>query len=82
VDDDAAIRAVLRVLLEAHNGLQGVGETSDGEEAAVLAERYRVDVTRWTFVPLMGVESTPWRRYKTLAVAIRGSGARMKSRTR
>ena len=45
VDDNAAIRTELRLLLEEHTDLQVVGEASDGEEAMVLAERYRPDVT-------------------------------------
>jgi CheY-like chemotaxis protein len=45
VDDNAAVRAVLKVLLEEHPDLQVVGEASDGEEAVVLAERYQPDVT-------------------------------------
>ena len=50
VDDNAAVRTVLKVLLqEEHTDLQLVGEASDGEEAVVLAERYRPDVT------LMGI---------------------------
>ena len=44
VDDDAMDRTLLRVLLEEHAELQVVGEASDGEEAIVLAERYRPDV--------------------------------------
>ena len=44
VDDDAAIRAVLRGLLEQHADLQVVGEASDGEEAVGSAERHRPDV--------------------------------------
>ena len=44
VDDDAMDRTLLRVLLEEHADLQVVGEASDGEEAIVLAERYRPDV--------------------------------------
>ena len=45
VDDHAAVRTVLKVLLEEHADLQVVGEASDGEEAVVLADRYRPDVT-------------------------------------
>ena len=45
VDDNAAVRTVLKVLLEKHADLQVVGEASDGEEAVVLADRYRPDVT-------------------------------------
>jgi CheY-like chemotaxis protein len=45
VDDNAAVRTVLKGLLEEHADLQVVGEASDGEEAVVLAERYRPDVT-------------------------------------
>lgn len=44
VDDDTVDRTLLRVLLEEHVDLQVVGEASDGEEAIVLAERYRPDV--------------------------------------
>lgn len=44
VDDDVVVRPLLRVLLEKHEGLQVVGEASDGEEAVVLAEQYRPDV--------------------------------------
>ena len=44
VDDDTVDRTLLRVLLEEHVDLQVVGEASDGEEAVVLAERYRPDV--------------------------------------
>ncbi len=45
VDDNAAVRTVLKGLLEEHADLQVVGEASDGDEAVVLAERYRPDVT-------------------------------------
>ena len=45
VEDSAAIRPDLKVLLEEHAELEAIGEASDGEEAAVLAERYRADVT-------------------------------------
>ena len=41
VDDDPVARTLLRVLVEEHGELQVVGEASDGEEAIVLAERYR-----------------------------------------
>jgi DNA-binding NarL/FixJ family response regulator len=44
VDDDSVDRALLRALLEERAELQVVGEASDGEEAVVLAERYRPDV--------------------------------------
>lgn len=44
VDDDTVVRTLLRILLEEHVDLQVVGEASDGEEAVVLAERYRPDV--------------------------------------
>jgi len=44
VDDDPVARTLLRVLVEEHGELQVVGEASDGEEAIVLAERYRPDV--------------------------------------
>lgn len=60
VDDNAAVRAVLKVLLEEHADLQVVGEASDGEEAVVLAERYRPDVTLMDIrLPrVSGVEAT------------------------
>ena len=45
VEDNAAIRPVWKVLHEEHADLEAIGEASDGEEAAVLAERYRADVT-------------------------------------
>ena len=45
VDDNAAVRIVLKGLLEEHADLQVVAEASDGQEAVVLAERYRPDVT-------------------------------------
>lgn len=44
VDDDVVVRPILRVLLEKYEGLQVVGEASDGAEAVVLAEQYRPDV--------------------------------------
>ena len=44
VEDSAAIRPDLKVLLEEHADLQVVGEACDGEEAVVLAERYRPDI--------------------------------------
>ena len=60
VDDTAAVRAVLKGLLEEHADLQVVGEASDGEEAVVLAERYRPDVTLMDIrLPrVSGVEAT------------------------
>ena len=45
VDDNAAVRIVLKGLLEEHADIQVVAEASDGQEAVVLAERYRPDVT-------------------------------------
>lgn len=60
VDADAAVRAHLRGLLEEHADLQVVGEACDGEEAVVLAERYRPDVTLMDIhLPrVSGVEAT------------------------
>ena len=60
VDDNAAVRTVLKGLLEEHADLQVVGEASDGEEAVVLAERYRPDVTLMDIrLPrVSGVEAT------------------------
>ena len=60
VDDNAAVRTVLKELLEEHADLQVVGEASDGDEAVVLAERYRPDVTLMDIrLPrVSGVEAT------------------------
>jgi CheY-like chemotaxis protein len=60
VDDNAAVRTVLKGLLEEHADFQVVGEASDGEEAVVLAERYRPDVTLMDIrLPrVSGVEAT------------------------
>ncbi|MEO7863058.1 MAG: response regulator transcription factor [Nitrospirales bacterium] len=60
VDDNAAVRTALKMLLEEHADLQVVGEASDGEEAVVLAERYRPDVTLMDIrLPhVSGVEAT------------------------
>jgi len=60
VDDNAAVRTVLKGLLEEHADLQVVGEASDGDEAVVLAERYRPDVTLMDIrLPrVSGVEAT------------------------
>ena len=44
VDEDTAVRAHLRGVLEEHADFQVVGEACDGEEAVVLAERYRPDI--------------------------------------
>ncbi len=60
VDDNAAVRTVLKGLLEEHADFQVVGEASDGDEAVVLAERYRPDVTLMDIrLPrVSGVEAT------------------------
>ena len=60
VDDNAAVRTDLKMLLEEHADLQVVGEASDGEEAVVLAERFRPDVTLMDIrLPrVSGVEAT------------------------
>jgi DNA-binding NarL/FixJ family response regulator len=60
VDDNAAVRMVLKVLLQEHMDVQLVGEASDGEEAVVLAELYRPDVTLMDIrLPrVSGVEAT------------------------
>jgi len=60
VDDNAAVRTALKMLLEEHADLQVVGEASDGEESVVLAERYRPDVTLMDIrLPhVSGVEAT------------------------
>ena len=60
VDDDAAGRTYLRGLLQEHADLKVVGEACDGEEAVVLAERYRPDIMLMDIhLPrVSGVEST------------------------
>ena len=60
VDENAAVRTALKMLLEEHTDLQVVGEASDGEDAVVLAERYRPDVTLMDIrLPrVSGVEAT------------------------
>ncbi|HEX6068520.1 MAG TPA: response regulator transcription factor [Longimicrobiaceae bacterium] len=44
VDDHAMLRAGLRALLEAEEGLEVVGEAGTGEEGVEMAERVRPDV--------------------------------------
>lgn len=43
VDDDLAYRRSLRAFLDASHDLRVVGDTGDGREAIVLAERLRPD---------------------------------------
>ena len=60
VDDNAVVRTVLKGLLDEHVDLQVVGEASDGEEAVLLAEQARPDVTLMDIrLPrVSGVEAT------------------------
>jgi DNA-binding NarL/FixJ family response regulator len=60
VDDHAAVRSLLRLLLEEHEDLEIVGEAMDGEEAVALADAYRPDVVLMDIhLPrLNGVEAT------------------------
>ena len=44
VDDQALVRAGFRLILEADDGIQVVGEAADGEEAVAAAARLRPDV--------------------------------------
>jgi DNA-binding NarL/FixJ family response regulator len=44
VDDQALVRAGFRMILEAEDGIDVVGEAADGREAVELAERARPDV--------------------------------------
>ena len=43
-DDQALVRAGLRMILEAEDDMEVVGEAADGEEAIDLCRRHRVDV--------------------------------------
>jgi DNA-binding NarL/FixJ family response regulator len=43
-DDQALVRAGFRLILEADDGIEVVGEASDGEEAVAAARRLRPDV--------------------------------------
>jgi DNA-binding NarL/FixJ family response regulator len=44
VDDQALLRAGLRALLDAEDGIEVVGEAGDGEEAVAMAREQRPDV--------------------------------------
>jgi len=44
VDDNERDRHLLKALLEEHEGIEVVGEASNGEEAQVLAEREQPDI--------------------------------------
>lgn len=44
IDDDPLVRAGLKLMLGGHDGIDFVGEGSDGAEAADLVERHRPDV--------------------------------------
>ncbi|HJT18833.1 MAG TPA: response regulator transcription factor [Nitrospira sp.] len=68
VDDHAAVRSLLRLLLEEHEELEIIGEAIDGEEAVTLAEAHRPDVVLMDIhLPrLNGVEAT--RRISRLLI--------------
>ncbi len=59
-DDQALVRAGFRVLLDAEDDLEVVGEATDGEQAVALAERDRPDVILMDIrMPAMdGIEAT------------------------
>jgi two-component system, NarL family, response regulator NreC len=59
-DDHTVLRQALRYMLEAHPGLEVVGEASNGREAVDLAEKLRPDVVLMdTVMPgLNGIEAT------------------------
>ena len=44
VDDQAMVRAGFRMILEAHDDIEVVGEASDGDQAVVTARQLRPDV--------------------------------------
>ena len=58
-DDQALIRAGFRVLLEAADDLEVVGEAVDGQQAVDLARRERADVILMD-IRMPGVDG--WRR--------------------
>lgn len=60
VDDQALIRTAVRDLLDAQQGIEVVGEASDGEEAVALASALRPDVVVCDIrMPRMdGIEAT------------------------
>lgn len=60
VDDQALIRTAVRDLLDAQQGIEVVGEATDGEEAVALAASLRPDVVVCDIrMPRMdGIEAT------------------------
>ena len=59
-DDEALIRAGLRMILDAEDDIEVIGEASNGREAVDLAERERPDVVLMDVqMPEMtGIEAT------------------------
>ena len=75
VDDHAVLRAGLRALLEAEDGLEVVGEAGTGEEGVDMAERMHPEVVVMdlSMPGIGGLEAT--RRIATMSAAAGGEGS-------